>query len=298
MRIIMKKSMKVIMTLMIFVALTTMITFSCKKDKDEEVVKPNPTISFKKDAGYTYAAATVKYNDTIKVGVIGKYNGSDNITKFKLTANGQTMLDTTINVFEYNVNFSIIKGLATKESWVFTVTDAAGKTATDSIVLTRVAEINTYASVKLGAQTNTTIGGFYGTSNNVIYTIDDAFNNQALIDIFCFYESNSNKTALASPGAGITNVFIGAHDPINYTTKNTTLYVKATLTASDFDAATNDMSILPAYNPANAFKKAKDLKVGDVYCFKTQSGKYGLLKVTAVTPNADGSAEFAVKIQK
>jgi len=293
----MKKSMKVIMTLMIFVALTTMLTFSCKKDKKEEV-KPNPTISFNTDAGYTFASLTKHYGDTLKVGVKGKSNGSDNLTKFKLTANGQTMLDTTINTAEYNANFLITKGLSDKESWVFTFTDATGKSAKDSIVMTRTREINTFASVIIGAQNNATVGGFYSTSNNTVYTLDDAFNNQALIDIFCFYESNNNKTALASPGAGITNVFIGAHDPMNYTAKNTTMYVKTTLTAADFDAVANDDAIIPTYIAASPSRKAKNLVIGDVYCFLTQRGNMGLLKVTAVTPNADGSAEFAIKIQK
>jgi hypothetical protein len=294
----MKKSIQVVMTLMIFLAITAVIAVSCKKDKDEEVVKPNPTISFKKDAGYTYASLVTHYGDSIKIGVIGKSNGTDNIKKFRLTANGQTMLDTAINIAEYNADFIITKGLVDKESWVFTVTDANGKSATDSIVITRTKEINTYTSVIIGAQTNATIGGFYGTSNNTIYTMDDAFNNQSLIDILCFYEDNSNKTALASPGANITGIFTGAHAPENWAIKNTTLYVKTSLTAADFDAVTNDDAIIPTYVAANAFRKAKNLVIGDVYCFLTQRGNMGLLKVTAVTPNADGSAEFAVKIQK
>ncbi len=295
----MKKSFQVIMTLMIVVAVSTILMFSCKKDKDEEVVKPNPTISFKKDAGYTYNAVTVKYNDTVKVGVIGKYNGSDNIKRFRLTANGQTMLDTVIDLVEYNADFKIIKGLADKESWIFTITDAAGKTATDSIVISRSTEINSYASVTLGAQANTSIGGFYSTSNNTVYNMDDAFSNQGLIDILCWYETSSgNNTAIASPGANITGIFTGPHSPENWTTKNTTYYVKTTMTPADFDAVTSDISILPKYVSANAYRKAKNLAVGEVYCFKTQAEKYGLLKVIAVTPNTDGSVEFAIKIQK
>ncbi len=293
----MKKSIKFVMVTMMFLAVASFITLSCKKDKDEEVVKPNPTISFKKDAGYTYTAVSAKYKDTIKVGVIGKYNGSDNITKFKLTANGQTMLDSTINVLEYNADFRIIKGLAEKEVWVFTVTDVAGKTATDSIVITgNFGQINSYASVILGAQSNTSIGGFYSTTLNTVYTFNDAFNNQDKIDVLCFYEPPTNNTALASPGANITNIFPG--NLTNWTTKNTTMYVKTTLTAADFDAVTSDALIVASYVSTNAFKKAKNLAIGEVYSFKTQGGKYGLFKVKAVTPNAEGSVEFAVKIQK
>jgi len=45
-----------------------------------------------------------------------------------------------------------------------------------------------FKTVSLGAQNNTTIGGFYSIVNDQVYTLEDAFANQELIDFLCFYE--------------------------------------------------------------------------------------------------------------
>ncbi|NTW26088.1 MAG: hypothetical protein HGA37_15425, partial [Lentimicrobium sp.] len=99
-------------------------------------------------------------------------------------------------------------------------------------------------------------------------------------------------------GAGITGIFTGASSPDNYTTKNLTWFVKTALTAAQFDAVQNDAIVIDAFDTENDFRKAKVLTAGDVYSFKLQNGKYGLLKVIAVNGEQTGSLEIAVKVQK
>ncbi|MFH1118579.1 MAG: hypothetical protein V1775_02065 [Bacteroidota bacterium] len=115
--------------------------------------------------------------------------------------------------------------------------------------------------------------------------------------MFCFFE-DANMMALASPGTGITGVFTGATSPEFYTIKNQTWFVKTTLTAAQFDAVQNDGIVLDSFDTENDFRKAKLLTAGDVYCFKLQNGKYGLLKVIEVTGAATGTLEIAIKVQK
>lgn len=154
--------------------------------------------------------------------------------------------------------------------------------------------------VKLGAQANTILPGFYSISENKTYTQVQAFDHQAVIDIFCFYEaSTGNNIAVASPGSGITGIFTGASAPANYTVTDTTFFYKTTITATAFDAIlTTDQLIVSSFDAVNARRKAKDLKLDEVYSFKTEAETYGLLKVTEVIQGETGSVEFIVKMKK
>jgi hypothetical protein len=155
-------------------------------------------------------------------------------------------------------------------------------------------------TVKIGAQGNTTVGGFYSVSENKVYTQDNAAANPGVIDILCFYESETgNNIALASPGSGITDIFTGATAPENWSVTDTTFFCATALTAAQFDAvAETDELIVTSFVEDDARKKAKDMKVDDVYSFRVQAGDYGLLKVTAVTQGADGDVTFEVKMKK
>ncbi len=152
-------------------------------------------------------------------------------------------------------------------------------------------------SVTLGAQGNTTVPGFYSVALDKTYTMSQAAASTASIDIFCFYEAESgNNIALASPGSGIDGIFTGDDMPDNWTTKNTTYFFLTALTQTQFEAVQNgDALIETSFDSANGRRKAKDVQVGQVWSFKTQSGTYGLLLATAVTQGTSGSVTFLVK---
>lgn len=154
--------------------------------------------------------------------------------------------------------------------------------------------------VKIGAQDNSITGGFYSVSENKVYTMDAASQNQAAIDILCFYEAaGGNNIAIASPGTGIDGIFTGVSAPENWTTANTTYFTKTTLTVEQFDALEEtDQLIETSYDTANAFRKAKDLKVDDIYAFQVEAGTYCILKVTEVVQDSIGSVEFEIKVKK
>jgi len=290
---------KITLLSLFFVVSLALITFSCKKDDS----KGDPTIAFKTGTGYTSSNATVKYGDTLLIGIHAVSNGSDKISNIKLFANGQAILDSTVSVFESDMSFNIIKGASVSEVWKFVVVDVAMHTDTISLTISRNGEITTYNTINLGAQANATVPSFLSLSDGVTYMQGEAFNNQEKIDMFCFYEdstfsTHNNFTTLAAPGSNITGIFTGGTAPDNYDVKNVTYFVKSTLTAQQFDAITNDEAIIESFVPANQGKKAKNLAQGNVWAFKTQSGKYGLLKVTAVTHGIAGSMTMDVKIQK
>lgn len=293
--------MKKILSLSSIILICSVLIYSgCKKEDD-----PVPPVqSFKSGTGYVSADASLPYGDSIVFGISAKGNGTDNLVKFEVSFNGDVLLDSTINTQNFSIELLTVKTVLDKEVWKFVTTDIAGNKDADSIVITGAfGEINTYTDIVLGAQNNTTAKGFLSFSNSAstLYSMDEAFNHQADVDMFLFYEntaSHVNLMTLAAPGSNITGIFTGASSPENYTTKNLTYFVKTDLSTTVFDAITSDAMIVLSYDPNNKFKKAKVLAVGDVYAFLLASGKYGLLKVTDVTGVEDGTVKFTVKIQK
>jgi hypothetical protein len=154
---------------------------------------------------------------------------------------------------------------------------------------------------KLGAQENASFGGFLSVSEKKVYTLTLASQNQDKIDILCFYEEASgNNIALAAPGSNITGIFTGDAAPENWTTLNQTYFTLPTsdITVAQFDALKDGEVIIESYYNAEQTtgnKKAKDMKVDDIWTFKTQSGTFGILKVTAVEQGATGYVEFEYK---
>lgn len=293
--------MKKLLTLSGLVLFASLIFSSCTKDEEEPGL---PTISFKQDAGFIFENTTAAYGDTLNFGVTANSNGTDNLVKFQILVNNQQLLDSTINTATFSLDFYSTKGILDTEEWSVIATDMAGNSFTKTITITAAfGELDSYVTILLGAQDNVATESFLSLSNHTATTYfqAQAFEHQADVDMFCFFENtpdHANMMSLASPGANITGIFTGASSPDNYTTKNLTWFVKTDLTAAQFDAVQNDAIVLDAYDPDNDFKKAKVLAAGDVYSFKLQNGKYGLLKVIAVNGEQTGSLEIAVKVQK
>lgn len=295
--------MKKITTFLCLILLAGSIVFTgCKKD-DSAVL---PTVLLKSGTGYISANTQAAYGDTLVFGITAKSNGTDALVKFTVYANDQKILDSTINTQTFTVDLSSKKGILDSEVWKFVTTDIAGNEGTNTVTITgSFGQINTHAAITLGAQNNATVESFLSFSNNTAtkYFQSIAATHQADIDMFCFYEytvDHPNYMSLASPGSNISGIFSGTTAPANYDTKNLTYFEKTTLTAAQFDAVANDAVVLASFdpNPSLKRKKASVLAVGDVYAFLLQSGRYGLLKVTAVTGVEDGSLQMDVKIQK
>lgn len=283
-----------------FALMTGFLLSSCTKDEEPVL----PTVAFNQQAGYVTGDVTAAYGDTLRFGIILQSNGTDNLVKFEIKANGESLLDSTINTTSFNYNFYTIKGISAQDIWAFTATDIAGNKKEETITITGTfGLINSYTTILVGAQDNAATESFLSFSNNQAnkYFQAQAYQNQDKIDIFCFFENtpeHQNMMSLGSPGSNITGIFNGITSPDNYTTKNLTRFYKTTLTAAQFDAIQNDAIILDAYNADESRKKASVLTAGEVYAIKIQSGLTGLIKVIAVNGAEAGTLEIAVKIQK
>lgn len=155
--------------------------------------------------------------------------------------------------------------------------------------------------VTLGAQANTTHGAFLSVSEKKVYKQADAFAASDKIDILCFFEeAGGNNIAIAAPGTGISDIYTGETAPENWATKNQTYFTDPAteITVAQFDQLKDGDAIIQSYydeTVTSGNRKKKDMKVDDIYAFKTASGTYGLFKVTAVEQGATGLVTFEFK---
>lgn len=236
---------------------------------------------------------------------ISAFKGDNNITNFLIIVNSDSsrvFYDTGMNVAAFNWTGSFAKSFYDNEIWEFIVRDRFGRSHTVSILIRNDSlqgpgPIYTYSGVKLGAQSGTTAGGFLSLSDQLVYFIHDAFDNQEKIDMI-YYVGDDDQT-IASPGANIEDgIFQEEYAPKNWSYRNTTRYIKTSISSEEFNHIQNDSILLVAYVEGEGKRKAKNLAEGDVYSFKTQNTKYGMFLVTEILGSETGTVKIDIKIQK
>lgn len=158
-----------------------------------------------------------------------------------------------------------------------------------------------FKTVTLGAQSST-IDGFYSFNEKETYTLEEASNNQATIDLLCFYEEGRNDISLSSPGANITGIFDATYDPATWTVQDTTWFTQVDQTvftpAMFAELTLDNEEIVNLFDAENPKRKAKLLQPGDIYAFQTEDNYHGLFLVDEVTQGEDGSVTFTYILKK
>lgn len=273
--------------------------------KEDEVSVP-PSILIMEEEGYVSSDTTIPAGGEIRLKVLLQ-KGDLNITNFMIdvyTDSVQTYFDTGMNTSYIVWKGLFIKSLAEEEEWKFIVRDREGNSSSTSLNISldtnsSYQTLITYSPVTMGAQDNAQSGGGFDTDTGNLYFHYEAADDtaiQACIDLLYFY-STEDKNTLASPGANIDDGIFPLN-PADWTIINTSRYIKTSLTPDDFIGTVNDSIILANYEEGEAKRKAKNLKVNDIYTFRTQKGKLGMFMVNEVNGMADGSVNIDIKIQE
>ncbi|NOZ45690.1 MAG: hypothetical protein GXO79_02805 [Chlorobi bacterium] len=196
----------------------------------------------------------------------------------------------------YAVPSSAAAGTAHTITW--TAEDVDGLTSTTTATINIIAgagSINTYTTVLLGADQNANAGSFYATATNTVYTVSEAMTNQDNVDFIYYYGSTNGSTVAAPNDAGVAQ--FNVYSLANWTTKNATKFKATSVSTSDFDAMTDDATIVTEADGASE-TSATQLSSGNVFAFVTTAGKKGLVKVGAITTGRDGDITLTVKVQE
>jgi hypothetical protein len=278
---------------------------SCKKD---EIVAA-PTITFlngvnqytakETDTAYTFVADVVADGEIASIKIFdvtveGIETQVSSITKFD---------SDTKHEIKYTVKLSEVESF---KKFKITVTDKKDMTYSASFLINEfpkpAGEINTYTATLLGSQYAAT-GSFFSTTTGQVYTVNTSAANAALIDLIYYYSGGNGATIGSANDNLIPAVYTGI---ANWATKNETKFTTTSITANEFDAIVNDATI-DAISSINE-TKVIGLAVGNVFAFKTEAGKKGLVKITNITKGLNtqnqqqdfqfGTIEIVVKVQK
>jgi len=293
---------------LLFTLIFTFFLMATSCQEEDNPVYSNPEITLKVLPEYVYSDTSISIGQKFFIGIEAEYNGHNKLTNFIAKVNGERYLDLGFYSETFTKDIQITKSLNELETWEFIIRDIEGNWSSTGIIITKgeaidFGEINTYTNVYLGAQNSNSYSSFFALSNGLVYNLQGAYNNSALIDIVYYYDDfdKLEKCIMASPGANIGEAaFPGEYAIANWETINTTRYSKEKLSISTltFDNASNDSILI-----ANTFafetggRKAKTLQPGDMYSFVRES-KTGIFKVISTSETNSGYIVVDIKIQK
>jgi hypothetical protein len=283
----------------------TIAFFSCEKEDSNSV---GPDLRFNAGPGLTTDNVTLKYGEEVKI-KISASSGTSNITLFRFTIDqdGEIFtVDSGINTSDFLYERTIPKGTAETEIWTFMVRDKNLKSDEISITFNldgniSYQSINQSGPITLGAQFNSSLESFYSFSDNSVYYIADAFNNQENIHFVYFYDNiTDEENVLTGTGANIDESVFPQENVgiVNWTSRYTIRFVRKTnlISIEDFDNCDNDSLMLAnTFEFATGKRKAKNLVNDDIFSFVTQDQRIGFLKVINVVGENAGSIEFELK---
>jgi hypothetical protein len=284
---------KAIFKLLMAITIISFIAGSCKK----ESVLSGPEISFVNDTGYVWIDTAMASGDTAIIGLQCKWNGFDMIATINTYLNdekfGNSYMVNNANGKELTFETKITRSLRTREKWDFEVIDSKGHVSRAGLTLSIDSGGNiNFANALTGAQSYS-FGSYYDFTDELNFVKADAESHQELIDLLGGYDFGE-KTFFTSPGSSES---LGVYDLSAWSTRNLTLFCSTTISPEQFDLVDKDNLLISSFHEDKAVEIIKGLKINQVYSFKTQAGKYGLLIIKKEAQSETGWINFDFKIQ-
>ena len=290
------------LTISHFFALALIITLfsACEKDETQQVP---PKIKLLVQPGMISSDTTMATGDLMTFAIEAS-GGSTNLTNLIALKEGASQilhraLDTSMNTSKFSIKKTFTKSLDDYELWTFIIRDKNRLSDSVSVIVHRdtmsdFGPIIHYGSLTLSAQGDIVPGSFFSFISSETYWLDEAFQNQDIIDLVYYFGEDENT--IASPGANIENgVFEGNLE--NWDIRRTTRFILLDMPQEVFDSAQNDSLLIVSYTEGSGNRKAKLLTPQKTFSFKTQDYKYGIFRVVEVEGTNAGHINIEIKIQ-
>ena len=286
----------------LFIVSLGLLVLSCSKS--EKDFGP-PTIELLSGDNIINSDTSAYVASTLNFKVHCKWNGENALTNFIVTNNGAHVIDEGMNIHEFEKSIDFAKSSADHDSIEFIIRDIQGNSAKLALVVDKKTgsgggELVKYSNISMDAQNSINGKGFLTFSDGTTFSLQDAYNIQGKINLLYYYDlTSTDANTIASPGANIdASIFTGTFGLSNWTTKNTTRFIKLSITQQQFEDISDPVYVVNTYT-AVGNRKAKNLVVGDVYSFKDESnGKYGIFRVYEVTGQDAGKVVISIVMQK
>jgi hypothetical protein len=152
-------------------------------------------------------------------------------------------------------------------------------------------------------QNNSEFPHFLDVNTGDLYTNESVAGNEAIIDVlgFVYLTGGIMSPTLSCP----QYTSVPGHYPIvgGWSVRNSTLYDynavdNDLVNHQDFDNATNDSLLVVSFNPQSASGNCKYCFTGKIVPFRTETGKYGMIRVIHADVVPEGYMELEVKVQE
>ena len=279
--------------------------------QEEEISRAS--VILKTGVAYTASGAEVSPGGKINIGVLASGAGvALTYIRIERIAGQDTVVQLDRGIYAgkegYDADFSFPKGMAEKEVWRVLVMNADRDTASAELVVRKgegvdYGDINHFGPLTVGFQNSSPANSYVDLEAGVVYNSVTVSGNEAKIDLLPYFYFTSGLPSPTLTCPGYTSA-VGYYPLIsNWPLKNTTLFDYNTsdnmlVTPAQFDAALNDSLLITAYNPSKVSGNCKYAYAGRVIPFKTQSGKYGMIKIIAADESEEGTILLEIKIQQ
>lgn len=282
---------------------------SCSEKRDIS----NSNLILKTGVIYASDGSFIAQGGKIRIGLLASGGGVP-LTYVKIER--KTLSGTSVEVDKglyadeggYDEDFVFSKDSSAIETWVITVMNADRDTAIKQMKIYKAAgsaygDIHFHASLNIGFQDNDQLGHFLDADEGVVYDDAGIQGHEGKIDVLGYYYVTSGLPSPSLTCPGYTAA-IGFYPGLGvWPVRQNILYDYAStdnnlVTEEQFDGAVNDSLLVSAYKPAKVSGNCKYCYTGKIIPFKTQEGKYGLIKVIRADQMEDGSMEVAIKVQK
>jgi len=275
---------------------------SCSKS---EANAGKPSIELISGEGLIANDTSMVEASTLKFRIHCSWNGDDELTNLIVFNNGGRVVDEGMYQKEFQKDVIFAKSSSAYDSIAFVIRDIKGESGTTSIRVDKkegsAGELIRYNNVTLEAQNVSGGKSFMGLLDGTTFTLQDAYNNQSSINLLYYYDVvSTDGNTISSPGANIdASIYTGTYSVPNWSTRNTTRFIKLSLTQQQFDTISRPAYVVNAYGSTVGYRKAKNLVVGDVYAFFVENtGKYGIFRISSLIGQDSGNVVFSIVMQK
>lgn len=302
-----------ILSCKILLLLAAFVFFSgCQKDS-KEIIQP---ILLLKSGDFTADGAIIPVGGRLSFGIVAT-EGSAPLTNLSVfrEVHGKriTELDKGIYIESGGLDFifNAVKSNAEIEIWHFRVFNANRDSATVKLTITlgegsAYGPVFHFTSVRIGMQENTIFPKYLDLHSGIAYSSENLTGNESLIDFvgFVYKTGGVMSPTLCCPAYSGSSSVTGFYPEIaSWSVRNSTLYDyfssdNGLISNALFDSATNDSLLVTAFNPGNVSGLCKYGYAGRVIPFKTEDGKYGMIKMMHSDTTASGYMEMEIKIQQ
>ncbi|PKP37549.1 MAG: hypothetical protein CVT98_05955 [Bacteroidetes bacterium HGW-Bacteroidetes-15] len=282
---------------------------SCEKEQQEI----NPPVILFKSGEYTANGEYVPIGGKLTFGIVAS-TGSAPLTNLRVqrVVNGVSITEIDKGMFvtgeglEQTIN--AVKSGAEEEIWRFMVMNANR----DSAVITRTVllgegsaygPIKHFETVRIGMQDNQDYPHFLNLSNGDTYTETTVVGYESVVDLigFVYYTGGKMSPTLSCPGYATAAGYYPAIG--SWVGPKSTLYDYQAVDDDlvdheEFTSAINDSLLVNSYNPQSVSGNCKYCYTGKIIPFKTQEGKYGLIRVLYADEVSNGYMDLEIKVQE